>query len=491
MRLSPSHALLAPLLLGALAWGAAPAPARADEPGATAPAAPAAGTEDAAPAPLVAPDPRSLLTDLRVGLTFQDRLRRSGASAEGVLRVFESLQRGNPENELLRFLLARARGTRADCETMRAGLERRLGLPVSEAEQVGAGWFALARCQADLGLLDEGLSSAGYALRLAPSERTWSLLGWIQQRRGDSAQALTAYIEALRIDPRPLSTRLALTELLLQADRVPDALSVAKGTLMLAPRSALGQLYWGSALCLAGNVDDGRRAYQRALRLAEGDADQVAAVAAALRRIDGQTLAYEPLLAAHRAQPGHRGVLAQLVGIQLETGRTDQAALLLDDALKRAPDDAPLWYLRGLAYDAAKDPRDAAVAYQRASRLAPERLDYRMAQGAAHTRAGEGRAAVNVYGAAVQRFKEDARARERYARALLQQRQYTEAAQQFEELSRLAPNDPNPCYFVAVVRGVHLGQAREARQWLERYSVLGGAEPAALRWLEDLRRAGA
>lgn len=475
-----------------LLLAAVPRALRADEPasepgpvGAGAPAALASDVQQAS-----APDPRSLLTDLRVGLAFQDRLRRSTLGAEGVVRVFEQLLQSSPENEILRFLGARARGTKADCALMRAALERRLGLPATEREQVGAGWFALARCQADRKLLSEALESAAFALRLVPGERTWALLGWIHQQRGDDAQAIGAYVEALRIDARPLTTRLALTDLLLKADRVDDALRLAKGTLMLEPRSALGQLYWGTALCLAGSTADGRRAYQRALRLADGDPDQVAAVAGALRRIDGQALAYEPLLAAHRAEPQHRGVLTQLVGIQLETARADQAAALLDEALRRDQADGPLWFLRGLAYDALKDPKGAAVAYQRASRLDPERLDYRLAQGAALTRAGDGRAAVNVYGAAAQRFKDDARARELYARSLLEQRQFTEAAQQFEELAKLAPRDPNPCYFVAVVRGVHLGQGREAREWLERYSALGGAEPAALRWLEDLKRTG-
>ncbi len=450
-----------------------PSPAAADEP-----SSPGGGR----------PDPRSLLTDLRVGVAFQDQLRRS-LSADGVVRVFEQLQRGAPDNAILSFLLARARGTKPALEEMRRALERRLGLPATERSQVSVGWFVLARLEAEQGLLDAALTSAGYALRLEPREPVYALLGWIHERRGDRAAAIAAYGAGLALDARAVSSRVALADLLLRSGQVGQALPLARGTLVLAPRSALAQLYWGTALSMAGNAEDGRRAYQRALRLADGDPDAVTTIAAALRRMDGQALAYDALARAAAAHPGHRGVLLQLAGLEIETGRGAEAGARLDRALKSAPDDAPLWYLRGLAHDALRAPRESAGAYARAARLDPARLEYRLAHGAALQRAGDGRQALLVYRAAAQRFPDEPRARDYHARILLEQNQATEAAEEFEVVARLRPDDPDPCYVVAVVRGARLGQQGEARAWLERYVALGGKEPAALRWLEDLRRA--
>ena len=221
-----------------------------------------------APARLSADEARSLLTDLRVGLALQDRLAGSLAP-EGVERVFAQMLQANPDHKILRFLRARAQRGAAPAAEMRALAKERLGLAPTERYQVGAAWFAVARREAELGQLDPALEAAGYALRLDPNAPSYALVGWIYQKKGDAARAITAYAGALKLDPRQISTRIAVTDLLLRAGRVEEALKVGRGTLLLAPRSALGQLYWGTALALSGDAD-GRTARLPACATAVG-----------------------------------------------------------------------------------------------------------------------------------------------------------------------------------------------------------------------------
>lgn len=459
-------------------------PAAAEE---SSPPAPAPRSVPADPARLSADDLHSMLADLRAGLAVQDRLARA-MPAEAVERVFAQLLASNPGHAGLRFLRARAQRNAAGAAEMRELAGQRLGLPASDRQQVAAAWFAVARREAELGALDGALQAAGYVLRLDPGYQAYALLGWLYLRRGDTDRAITAYEGALALEPRQVPTRIALTDLLLRRGRVPDALRVARDTLLLVPRSGVAQLYWGTALALSGSPDEARRAYQRALRLAGQDPGQVAAVAAELKRIDGQRLALDALRRAHAVHRTHQGVALQLGALLVEIGRAEEARQVVSSALEAHEDDARLWFLRGLAEDGLGDPRAAGVAYQRAIKADPERSDYRFALAAALRRLGDPKEALLVYRGAAQRFPRDGRARELYAHALVEDRQYTEAAEELEAVTTLVPEDPDPCYLLAVVRGLHLGQLREARTWMERYAALGGKEPAALDWLSQLRR---
>lgn len=469
----------APLCLVALVAGiSAAAAARAEEPVTP-------GPKPATPT-LSAEETRSLESDVRVGIALQDRMRQT-LPADGVARVFAGMARTTPDSKIVAFLAARALGTAAGASTMRTLLAERLGLAATERAQIAAGWCALARVLGDLGQLEPGLEAAGFALRLDPRAETHALAGWLFQKKGDLENAAKAYRNAIKVNPRALGARLALTDLLLRAGKLEDALTTARATLLLAPRSAQGQLQWGTALALSGNVDDARKAYQRAMRLAGTNPDAVAAVAAALRRIDGQSLAVDGLRRAHVANPKHLEVAVQFASLLLEVGRGKEARLVATSALAQHAKDARLWFLKGTAEEATLVGREAVASYQKAIKSDPARIEYKLALAAALRRVKEVAQALSIYKQAAQQFPEDRRGREMYGRALMEQQKYAEAVIEFEAAVRLSPDDPNPNYLVAVVRGLHLGQVRPARKAMERYLALGGNDPAALEWLDRLR----
>ena len=149
----------------------------------------------------------------------------------------------------------------------------------------------------------------------------------------------------------------------------------------------------------------------------------------------------------------------QLVSLLVEIGRADEARQVAESALGAHEGDARLWFLRGMAEDAAGEPRLAASSYQRAIKAEPERSDHRFALAASLRRQGDAKQALLVYKQTAQRFPAERRARELYARALIEAGQYPEAAAELEEVTRLVPTEPDPCYLLAVVRGAHLGPA--------------------------------
>jgi chemotaxis protein methyltransferase WspC len=72
---------------------------------------------------------------------------------------------------------------------------------------------------ADAGRLDEALAACEAHLASGPSADCFSLLGVIQQARGDRDAAAAAFRKALYLDP---DHREALTHAMLQSDREGD-----------------------------------------------------------------------------------------------------------------------------------------------------------------------------------------------------------------------------------------------------------------------------
>jgi Flp pilus assembly protein TadD len=68
----------------------------------------------------------------------------------------------------------------------------------------------------------------------------------------------------------------------------------------------------------------------------------------------------------------------------------------------------------------------------------------------------------------------------------MQKKRWAQAADGFRAAARLAPKDPDPQLYLAVILGDHLDQLDQARLHLERYKELGGKEPSALAWLAQL-----
>ncbi len=93
------------------------------------------------------------------------------------------------------------------------------------------------------------------------------------------------------------------------------------------------------------------------------------------------------------ADPGLYHGLAQ---VEMARGHTAEALLILEQCLRRRPDDAEAWDLTGRCRGALGMPKQWIEAAERATRLRPREVRYRMSQAEAHLSLGDAPAAVSA-----------------------------------------------------------------------------------------------
>lgn len=136
--------------------------------------------------------------------------------------------------------------------------------------------------RANLLIAQDDYSGAAQALEQAVSLGTatatiWRLLGDVRWRLGETNDALTAYQEALRVNPNDLDSVTSYVAALAQAGRTDEALSVARANRRFAGRS---ERLLDSWLRLEGSVGDKQLAIDRRQHLASRNPDDRANLSA-------------------------------------------------------------------------------------------------------------------------------------------------------------------------------------------------------------------
>ncbi|MGE0191547.1 MAG: tetratricopeptide repeat protein [Planctomycetota bacterium] len=456
----------------------APSAAWADEPAAT-------GVDESAPA-----DPPYAgwqEQDVRQLLRAQDA-HIAELSRRDVLALYDGFLAACPENAIAQFLQARVRGGRSGLKAMRRLLETRLGLPVTRAAEVGAGWDALARLHVEVGENEDALEAARFAAQLVPSADQQAFVGWIARRLEQDDLAIQAYIAGLRLDRAHLGCRYALVPLLLERGDAAEALQLAEATLRLDAESPLAHLHHGMVLGALGRVEDAKTAYEKALENTRDDPDRIAAIAAALRRIEHADLAELALRVGIDRHPEHFGLLTSLALLHMDREAYPLAIDLLERAKRLDVHDARLPYLLGLCYERSGRAKRAIGLYKRALQMDGEELAYRLGLGSAYRADDSLSSAIAVYREATRKFPESAEAQGAYARALYDAKEYSRAAKEYERLIKLQPLESDPRFLFALILGPQLGKEEDAYRSMCIYEELGGKDPNALSWLASLRQ---
>jgi Flp pilus assembly protein TadD len=94
---------------------------------------------------------------------------------------------------------------------------------------------------------------------------------------------------------------------------------------------------------------------------------------------------------------------------------------------------------------------------------------------------------VQVLTEAAEHCPEHAEVQLRLGFLQMQRKKWTPALDAFRRAAALSPKDADIHLYLAVLYGDHLEMPAQARQHLEEYQRLGGSEPSALRWLEELK----
>lgn len=140
----------------------------------------------------------------------------------------------------------------------------------------------------------------------------------------------------------------------------------------------------------SGNFAMAATLYAAAAAAEPGRADVQARFASALARAGNPTRAEEVLSTALERHPNDTALNIQLGRLRLRTGAAEQALVIFDRVLARAPNNADALDGRGVALDLLDRPAEAQQSYQAARAVAPN--DMRIASNLAFSLLLEGRA---------------------------------------------------------------------------------------------------
>ena len=251
-----------------------------------------------------------------------------------------------------------------DAERQLAAMEYRAGQKDAAVKRLDAVLAKQPRYAAALALkaewltaanqLDDALQTARSAVEAEPqSSVAHFTLGFVQERRGASADAVKSYNEVLRLSPRDATARVALSRITLGSGQPEVALRYAEEASRLAPGSQLAQTALIRALLAKGDVARADTLSGDLLRRAPDNA-----VAHALRGLVliGRRSGPEARIELQRAlelSPGQPEALAGLTSLDLQAKAPSQAIDRLERALARQPNDRNLVMLTARAYDSA------------------------------------------------------------------------------------------------------------------------------------------
>ncbi|MBI5753489.1 MAG: serine protease [Hydrogenophilales bacterium] len=170
------------------------------------------------------------------------------------------------------------------------------------------------------------------------SGTAWYSLGIAYDKAGQTAKAIEAYQQALRIDPEDAEAWNNLGYAYDIAGQIAKAIEAYQQALRINPAYAAAWYNLGIAYDNAGQIAKAIEAYQQALRINPEDAN-----------------AWNNLGVAYD-----------------NAGQTARAIEAYQQALRINPEDAKAWYNLGIAYDKASQSAKAIEAYQQALRINPE-----------------------------------------------------------------------------------------------------------------------
>jgi tetratricopeptide (TPR) repeat protein len=227
-----------------------------------------------------------------------------------------------------------------------------------------------------LELADRKIDDAITVMRQAIDARPdWAqahfVLGSALVLKGDLTTARAELARALELDPSLIETRRLLAQV--HADLGEHEYAVGEGTRYLRerPDDTKAQILVAQSLVRLGKGKEAR-ARLEAIPEDKRDAETwyaLARLASSERRFDD---AWALLLRADALEPHHPNVLRTMLGVErARTGKVDESAARVNEALKEKPDDPKLVQLGATLALVQGDAAKAEVGYKRAIELDP------------------------------------------------------------------------------------------------------------------------
>jgi putative PEP-CTERM system TPR-repeat lipoprotein len=204
--------------------------------------------------------------------------------------------------------------------------------------------------------LDEALVRAQAAVKAEPQ---WpgghSLLGSVQFARANAEEAIKAFTEVLKLDPKALNAQLALAELNVLLGRAESGVRFAEQAVSTHPQSADARLRLARSLFAAGQTDRARNELQPLLDgtvKVPGSYTLMGQIQYRKREYAAAQRSFERAL---ELEPDSYDAVTGLVGIAVATKHIDEARRLIQARVDKAPANARLLVLSAKTSIAAND----------------------------------------------------------------------------------------------------------------------------------------
>jgi tetratricopeptide (TPR) repeat protein len=232
-------------------------------------------------------------------------------------------------------------------------------------------------------------------------------LGDALDDRGQTAEAILQYQEAIRIYPGFADAHINFGNALLKKGRTNEAIGEFQAAIRLRPKDAIARINIGNVLLKKGQTDGAISQYQEAVQLKPDYAD------------------------------AHYNLGLALV----RKGQIDEAIDQYQQVILSRPDDAEARASLGIAFLKNGKTKEAISQYQEAIRLKPDYADAHFNLGNALLHQGQTAEAIRQYQEVIRINPDDTDARINLGAVLFNQGQTDAAIRQFQEVVRLKPND--------------------------------------------------
>jgi tetratricopeptide (TPR) repeat protein len=227
---------------------------------------------------------------------------------------------------------------------------------------------------------------------------------------------------------------------LFKKNRIDDAISQFLEAIRLKPSFAEAHINLGATLLEKGRVDEAINQYQEAIRLKPDYAEAHYNLGNALGKKSQIDEAINQYQEAIRLKPDYAEAHYNLGNVFDEKGQIDEAISQYQEAIRLKPDFAKAHNNLAFAFDEKGQINEAISQYQEAIRLAPNHAEAHYNLGNALGKKGQIDEAINQYQEAIRLKPDYAEAYNNLGNAFVMKGQIDEAISQYQEALRLKPD---------------------------------------------------
>jgi ABC-type polysaccharide/polyol phosphate export permease/Flp pilus assembly protein TadD len=264
---------------------------------------------------------------------------------------------------------------------------------------------------------------------------------WLFSNSGCHAEAAAAYERLIEDHPDWIEGYRHASGAFAAIGAGGRAIDLATKASDLAPGSFDFAYHAGCLLLDAGRVEDASLYLARAVAIEPQSTSALRALSAAGHALDRPDEALALALEAAALAPEDNGLAIHAAELLLRAGRIDEAAVLLEAAITRDPEDAILWRLVSAAESQRDNPHAALTAIDIALHLAPKQAEYQLHRGHLLYQAGNFAAAAEAFNQAAVLDPNSQAVRRGQLDLLLAEGQIAKATAMGGEILRAFPED--------------------------------------------------